>query len=180
MSAPAGGAYKLFPTTTDSGHNKVGKAVIEEEGPSSTAARSRRARDSDLPRVTIAIAGADNAGKTTFVASALDLKSPPASPATTKKMILEGSMYLVCLLEVPSEDVIVGDAGKIGWPRLGTDSVPSIDGVLVLHDPTQPATFDKTGRLLGTSSLAVRHSGDSINKPRRSTRFPPAVCRSCE
>lgn len=150
ISAPAGKPHKHVPTGADGGHNKAGNAVIEEEDVTSSSVGSHAMTGgrSELWRITIAIVGGDNAGKTTFITSALGLKSPPSSRSTVKKMSLDGCIHSVCLLELSSEEVAVDDAGKI---RFGADSTPSIDGVLVLHDPTQPATFDKITRLLGTS-----------------------------
>lgn len=138
ISAPAGGLYKLFPTSsTDPANSKPGKPAIaeeEDEGTTNAPAKSHRTRVSDesnLPRVTIAIVGGDNAGKATFIKSALDLKSTSSSRSTTKKMSLDSSVYLVCLLEIPLSEVGLDD-GRIVWPRLGERS--SIDGVLVLHE----------------------------------------------
>lgn len=67
-------------------------------------------------------------------------------------MSLDSSVYLVCLLEIPLSEVGLDD-GRIVWPRLGERS--SIDGVLVLHDMTQPAGFGRVRRLLGMSILAL-------------------------
>lgn len=106
------------------------------------------------PYITVGVVGGDGVGKTTFITSALDLSSPPSLPSTTKKMSLDGSVYLVCLLEIPTKEIAVED-DRIGWPRFGDGSAPAIDGVLVLHDPLQPATFTRTVRLLGMFCLCV-------------------------
>ena len=110
----------------------------------------------DLPHVTIAVVGGDQAGKTTFITSALDMRHPATSRTTTKKMSLDGSVYLVRLLEIGSKEIICDPKGPI-WPRFGNDpSPPSIDGVLVLHDTTQPATFTEIVNLLGVFSMSYR------------------------
>lgn len=95
--------------------------------------------------------GADNVGKTTFITSALDLKGPPSTRSTTKKMSLDGSVYMVCLLEIPSKEIFVDGNRGIIWPRFGSESL-DIDGLLVLHDTTQPDTFAETVHLLSASS----------------------------
>lgn len=105
----------------------------------------------DLPHVTIAVVGGDQAGKTTFITSALDMRHPFKGRQTTKKMSLDGSVYLVRILEISSREIFHGPNGPV-WPRFGSDpSPPTIDGVLVLHDTTQPSTFSATVNLLGAS-----------------------------
>ena len=106
--------------------------------------------------MTIAVVGGDQAGKTTFITSALDMRHPATSRTTTKKMSLDGSVYLVRLLEIGSKEIIRDPKGPI-WPRFGNDpSPPSIDGVLVLHDTTQPAIFTEIANLLGVFSMSYK------------------------
>lgn len=105
---------------------------------------------SSLPEVTIAVVGEDNAGKTSFIKSALDLKSTPSSVSTKKKMSLDGSVYIVRLLEIDLKQVTFDQDLNIVWPRAGKDSVaPIVDGVLLLYDATQPDKLEKTVELAG-------------------------------
>jgi len=109
----------------------------------------------DLPHVTIAVAGCDGAGKTTFITSALDMRQPFKGRQTTKKMSLDGSVYLVRVLELSTTEIMPDPKGPV-WPRFGSDlAPPTIDGVLVLHDITQPSTFPETEKLLGASTLPL-------------------------
>ncbi|KAI9931741.1 hypothetical protein MW887_010320 [Aspergillus wentii] len=160
FSAPVGGLYKLDSSRTAmEGGNKIGRTVIEEdESPNGRTPVSPQAWNTgetfpkpDFPHVTIAVVGGDHVGKTTFIRSALDMKHTLSSRSTTKKMSLDGSVYLVRLLEIASKQIFIGSNGAPVWPRFGTD--PTIDGVLVLHDATRPATFSETTSLLATSSL---------------------------
>lgn len=108
----------------------------------------------DLPHVTIAVIGGSQAGKTTFITSALDMRHPATSRTTTKKMSLDGSVYLVRLLEMSSREIVRDSKGPL-WPRFGNDpSPPKVDGVLVLHDTTQPAIFSEIVNLLGVSTMS--------------------------
>lgn len=126
----------------------------------------------DLPHVTIAVVGGDQAGKTTFITSALDMRHPATSRTTTKKMSLDGSVYLVRLLEIGSKEITRDPKGPI-WPRFGNDpSPPSIDGVLVLHDTTQPALFTEIVNLLGVF-LCPTNPGTPVVPP-----FEPPTSRS--
>lgn len=98
----------------------------------------------------IAVAGEENAGKSSFVKCALDLKTLPASPMNKKKMSLNGSVYIVHLMEFDLIQVHFDQEKKIIWPRVGRDkSSPDVDGVLVLHDATKPDRLSLTTNLIG-------------------------------
>lgn len=100
--------------------------------------------------MTIAVVGEDNAGKTSFIKCALDMKVTPSSLSTKKKMSLDGSVYMVRLLEVDLRQVFVDENNVIVWPQLEKDSAPPmIDGVLLLHDATRSASFDDSRELIG-------------------------------
>ena len=99
--------------------------------------------------MTIAVAGEENAGKTSFVKCALDMKHPPTSPMNKKKMSLNGSVYIVHLMEVDLTHVRFDEDKNIIWPRAGRDTAPVIDGVLVLHDATKPDRLSLTTQLIG-------------------------------
>jgi hypothetical protein len=103
-----------------------------------------------LPEVTIAVVGQDNAGKSSFIKCALDMKNTPSSFLTKKKMSLDGSVYMVRLLEIDLQKVTLSQDQSIVWPRLEKDAAPPVvDGVLLLHDATQPDNFDEAKELIG-------------------------------
>lgn len=139
--------------------------------------------------MTIAVVGGDQAGKTTFITSALDMRHPGTSRTTTKKMSLDGSVYLVCLLEMSSKEIVLDSKGPL-WPQFGSDpSPPKVDGVLVLHDTTQPAVFAEIANLLGVSAAFVCASeispvqwltdGSFCSPHRFRGRLFPTVCGAC-
>lgn len=119
-----------------------------------------------IPHVIIGIVGADNVGKTTFITSTLDLKAPPSSLSTTKKMSLDGSVYMVCLVEIPSKEIFVDGNRGIIWPRFGSEAL-DVDGLLVLHDTSQPDTFGETIHLLSASTLREPCGGAKFNEVNR-------------
>lgn len=135
----------------------------EDEGTPITGEAIKRTRFSQqeeestrtsFPEVTIAVAGEENAGKSSFVKCALDMKNPPVSPMNKKKMSLNGSVYIVHLMEVDLTQVQFDQDKKIIWPRTGRDkSTPVIDAVLVLHDATKPDRLSLTTNLI--DSLAA-------------------------
>lgn len=106
-----------------------------------------------LPEVNIAVVGEDNAGKSSFIKCALDMKSAPSASITKKKMSLNGSIYNVRLLEIDLKQVTFDRDGRIIWsPMEKETTAPNIDGVLLLHDSTQPGKLDETLQLAGIST----------------------------
>ncbi|KAJ5617863.1 hypothetical protein N7537_002977 [Penicillium hordei] len=163
-SAPAGGLYKLDVARKPGTGTQAEHTLLEEdEGTPFTGEAIKRTRFSQqegestktgFPEVTIAVAGEENAGKSSFVKCALDMKNPPASPMNKKKMSLNGSVYIVHLMEVDLTQVQFDQDKNIIWPRTGRDkSTPVIDGVLVLHDATKPDRLSLTTNLI--DSLAA-------------------------
>lgn len=64
-------------------------------------------------------------------------------------MSLDGSIYLVRLLEIDLKQVAFDRNGQIIWPRVGDDSATVVDGALLLHDSTQPDRLAETTQLTG-------------------------------
>ncbi|KAJ6075438.1 uncharacterized protein N7446_003215 [Penicillium canescens] len=157
-SAPVGELYKLDARKPGGSVN----TLVEEDEGSPTADEARRSRQNEdckagFPEVTIAVVGEENAGKSSFVRCALDMKSSPVAPSNKKKMSLDGSVYIVRLLEVDLAQVQFDQENNVLWPRTGRDrAAPAIDGVLVLHDATKPDRLSLTTNLiysLATSTL---------------------------
>lgn len=159
ISAPAGGLYKLDSSklATDTG-NKIEQTLLEEDenmtpsrknGVTSTRVGDETSSKPNFPLVTIAVVGQDQVGKTTFIQSALDMKQPLSSRVTTKKMSLDGTVYLVRLLEMDMKEISIANDGLLEWPRIGNES-PSIDGALVVHDVTRSVGLPELMRLLDT------------------------------
>ncbi|CAG8238826.1 unnamed protein product [Penicillium nalgiovense] len=82
------------------------------------------------------------------------MKNTPISPMNKKKMSLNGSVYIVHLMEVDLSQVQFDQDKKIIWPHTGrARSAPVIDAVLVLHDATKPDRLSLTTNLI--DSLAA-------------------------
>lgn len=121
--------------------------------------------------MNIAVVGEDNAGKSSFIKCALDMKSAPSSSITRKKMSLNGSIYNVRLLEIDLNQVSFDRDRRIIWPRMEKESAaPNVDGVLLLHDSTQPGKLAETAELTGMSLVELRKF------PRLSPRISPHMC----
>ena len=83
---------------------------------------------------------------------ALDLKSFPRSPITSKKVSLEGSISVVRLIELDVTEISIID-NALRWPKI-VDGYPvlRIDGLLLLYDVLNYATFDALPAVLGNKS----------------------------
>lgn len=126
----------------------------EGSGVSSPQAGNETTSRSNFPHVSIAVVGGAKVGKTTFIQSALDMKHPLSSRSTTKKMSLDGTVYVVRLVEVHADEVSPGSNGKLRWPRLGNDSPAAIHGALILHDATRPTAHSETSKTLDIFAAA--------------------------
>lgn len=134
--------------------------------------------------MTIAVVGEDDAGKSSFIKCALDMKSAPPSFSTKKKMSLDGSVYMVRLLEIDLKQVVIDQDKQIIWPRLGRDNAaPIVDGVLLLHDSTRPEKLSETSELTGTFNSSPGISRGRLPRydtypPHLSARYVPPVTTS--
>jgi len=88
-----------------------------------------------LREITLAVVGEHQAGKSTFVQCALDLKRPTSAPLATKKVSLEGVISVLRLIEVPLGDLRISAEQDLTWPEtVGGQTTPPVDGALVLYD----------------------------------------------
>lgn len=103
----------------------------------------------EMQEVTLAVLGSAKAGKSTFVQCALDMKAPPVSSCTTKKVSLEGTVSVLRLYEFQLENVIVSEDSGIVWPILaGDEGKPRIDGALVIFDVMDQSSLNEVASLL--------------------------------
>lgn len=102
-----------------------------------------------LPEINIAVIGAEGVGKSTFVQRALDLPEIPSSSAAEIQIPVDGSTYLVRLLELPIEDVEIDDDDTVTWPEvLENKMMPRVDGAIALYDVQDRTTFDEIPEVL--------------------------------
>lgn len=106
-----------------------------------------------MQEVTLAVLGGAKVGKSTFVQCALDMKAPPVSSCTTKKVSLEGTVSVLRLYEFQLKNIKLSEDCSIIWPRLaGDETTPRIDGALVLFDVMDQTSLYEVVDLLSKST----------------------------
>ncbi|KAJ9299092.1 hypothetical protein DTO271G3_3334 [Paecilomyces variotii] len=167
ISAPAGDIQKLDRSKGPAEEGKTFQTTVieESESPITSPVEDHPIDDDDvstikgnnqtsnsranLPHVRLAVIGSKAVGKSTFVQCALDMKHPPTSHSNSKKMSLDGTVYMVRLLEIALDDISFDTNGRVVWPRTSDDNnLPPVDGALILHDVTNPSSIIEASRLL--------------------------------
>lgn len=88
-----------------------------------------------MEEINIAVLGSTQSGKSTFIQRAFDLRSPPNSQLTQRKMSIDGNVYVVRLVELTFDDLDLDDHKRICWPdTIDRTPVPVIDGAFTLYD----------------------------------------------
>jgi hypothetical protein len=109
-------------------------------------------RSPTLPELRFVVVGAEATGKSTFIHHALDLKKALTQPVASKKMSLEGDVFMINLTEIRLGDVSVDDDYLVTWPHLKDASSQRIDGVLALYDVSRRDTLGGIPDLLSEYS----------------------------
>lgn len=80
---------------------------------------------------------------------ALELPFLPPSQAAERQIPVDGSLYLVRLLELPIEDIDIDDDDTINWPDTIEDKMmPPVDGALALYDVQDKASVEELPEML--------------------------------
>lgn len=79
----------------------------------------------------------------------LDLQFPSDSRAVERKIGVDGTDYLLRLLEFNIDDVDIDDDGTVDWPESIEDKLlPQIDGVVTLYDVTDRRSLEDVVAIL--------------------------------
>jgi len=107
-----------------------------------------------VPEVNLVILGASRVGKSSFIRCSMQLPAPATAPVVTKRMLVDGTDYLVRLVEMPIDSVEIEEDDTIHWPDTGLDSsVSRVDGVLSLYDVGNKASFEDFPEMLSMLGL---------------------------
>ncbi|KAG8531102.1 uncharacterized protein KY384_004459 [Bacidia gigantensis] len=134
-----------------------------------------------VQEVNIAVLGCSHVGKSTFMQCALDSKKQVFSPVLSKKVSLEGSISIVCLIEMDIKDVEVQN-GSLQWPKKVKDYLlPRIDGSLILFDITNLNSIEMLPRAvsaLGRDSIPTVLVASKCDTSPKSWRVTPRMVDS--
>ena len=112
-----------------------------------------------IRELIFAVVSAHGAGKSTFVRHTFDLRSDHISSFNSKKMSLEGEIFLISLIEVQLDEIKIFGDHKIDWPtNTGNTDASRVDGVLALYDVTEPNSISRIPDLLSESLHSLRCS----------------------
>lgn len=100
--------------------------------------------------INIAVLGARGSGKSTFIRHALNLPVAAPDAVRTRKMTIDGGLYVVRFLEMSINDVQVRDQNFVKWPDTLQDlPTPRIDGAITIYDVTSEQSLARVPEILG-------------------------------
>jgi hypothetical protein len=81
------------------------------------------------------VLGSPFVGKSAFIQKAFNLQSPPTTAISSRKMSIDGSVYVVRLIELSFNELDLDLEGRICWPEsVNGAPIPYIDGAFTLYD----------------------------------------------
>lgn len=88
-----------------------------------------------LQEINIVVLGSPFVGKSAFIQKAFNLQAPPTTAISSRKMSIDGSVYVVRLIELSFNELDLDDEDRICWPdSVNGASIPYIDGAFTLYD----------------------------------------------
>ncbi|TLD36712.1 ras GEF [Venturia nashicola] len=91
--------------------------------------------DTRSQEINIVVLGSPFVGKSAFIQKAFNLQAPPTTATSSRKMSIDGSVYVVRLIELSFNELALDDEDRICWPDLVNGaSMPYIDGAFTLYD----------------------------------------------
>ena len=100
--------------------------------------------------INVAVLGARGSGKSTFIRHALNLPNAGPAAVCTRRMTIDGGLYVVRFLEMSIDDVQVRDQNCIKWPDALDDlTTPRIDGAVTIYDVTSEQSLARVPEVLG-------------------------------
>ncbi|KAF2447078.1 rap guanine nucleotide exchange factor 4 [Karstenula rhodostoma CBS 690.94] len=115
--------------------------------------RSGISDSSSMQDINIAVLGARGSGKSTFIRHALNLPAAAPGAVCTRKMTIDGGLYVVRFLEMSINDVQVRDQNCVKWPdSLEHLPTPRIDGAVTIYDVTSEQSLARVPEILGLLS----------------------------
>ncbi|KAL8710337.1 MAG: hypothetical protein Q9220_005107 [cf. Caloplaca sp. 1 TL-2023] len=128
--------------------------VSQDERHSLGTGFAPNAQVNKLQDIALAVVGTPRSGKSTFVQHALDLKKPPASAVSTKKVSLEGVVSVLRMYEYDMNDVSFTPDGSPRLPIQPEEGSPCrVDGILVMCNVNSVSSTEHISTMLRKPSL---------------------------
>ncbi|KAH8717084.1 ras guanine nucleotide exchange factor domain-containing protein [Phaeosphaeriaceae sp. PMI808] len=123
--------------------------------PSSGSSNNEADATPTMPDMNIAVIGASGSGKSAFVRKALGLPEYTLASNCFRKWTIDGSPYVVRLLELNIDQVHVKSGNAIEWPKTVQGvAVPHVDGAVTLYDVTVKESLTGVPEMMNTLSKA--------------------------
>lgn len=99
--------------------------------------------------LNIAVIGAPGSGKSALIRKALGLPDKTASAMCHRKWTIDGTPYVVRLLEMRFDDVHAGERNTIEWPKQCHNvAIPRVDGAITMYDVTNRESLPEVPDML--------------------------------
>ncbi|KAJ4356307.1 uncharacterized protein N0V89_004338 [Didymosphaeria variabile] len=147
--------------------NLKGRHPLQMDAPPSPrspapSAGSGTSDSASMQDINVAVLGARGSGKSTFIRHALNLPNAGPGAVCTRKMTIDGGLYVVRFLEMPINDVQVRDQNCIKWPDTLEDSVtPRIDGAITIYDVTSEQSLARVPEAARSQASMARRRANS-------------------
>ncbi|KAL1837651.1 hypothetical protein VTJ49DRAFT_3550 [Mycothermus thermophilus] len=106
-----------------------------------------------MESINIAVIGAEGVGKSTFIQHLRRAPRPSTVNITSLRHELDGTPYLVTLVELDLEGIELDPRQPLHWPKqIGGHMVPHMDGAMILYDAMNEDTTETVHPLM--SALA--------------------------
>lgn len=106
--------------------------------------------------INIAVIGAEGVGKSTFIQHLRRATRPTARNIATLRQELDGTHYLVTLVELDLEGIELDPNHPVQWPRqIDGHMMPRMDGAMILYDGMNEKSTREVPPVMG-ECLSVR------------------------
>jgi GTPase SAR1 family protein len=115
-----------------------------------------------METINIAVIGAEGVGKSTFIQQLRRAPRPSSAHVTTSRYDVDGTTYLVTLVELDLESIIELDPNQpVHWPKqIGGHMIPRLNGALILYDVANQGSMREVAPIMsesGTPRRFIRH-----------------------
>ncbi|KAK3320867.1 ras guanine nucleotide exchange factor domain-containing protein [Cercophora scortea] len=126
------------PAPPRNGPMRIAGAIVEHKGTKGLTIQLSiqfERSNSTMEAINLAVIGADGVGKSSFIQRAMRLPQPPGMNVTALREDIDGTPYLVTLVELDLEAFTLDPGQSIQWPKqINGHMVPRMDAAMILYD----------------------------------------------